>query len=237
VTGELDRALHVEHLTKTFPGIRALDDVSLSLRRGEIHALLGGNGSGKSTLLTNLAGVLHGDRGPDRGRQAGDLLDRVTSRATVGLRFVHQEHNVFPELSVAGTSRSATDSPPAGPGPSSGGRCSSRAAAVMERFAIDAEPSRPPAPLSPSDRRDGGIARALQDEVRDGHVYVLDEPTAALAPRAQLVYDVLRERRAAGHVLFVSRRRRGRGHRRHRDRVARRSRGRDPCAPSSTATS
>src|SRR5215218_9128218 len=97
-------ALAVEHLSKTFGSMRALDDVSLAIGHGRIHGLVGGNGSGKSTLIKTLAGVQHGDPGGTIhiGSQsvAADAMSPESARAH-GLRFVHQDPGVFPALTVA----------------------------------------------------------------------------------------------------------------------------------------
>ena len=84
--------LRIEHLSKTFTGQRALNDVSLSVAPGEVHALVGQNGSGKSTLIKILAGYHQ----PDGGGAA--WIDDVpltlgdgTAAAAAGIRFVHQE--------------------------------------------------------------------------------------------------------------------------------------------------
>src|SRR5580658_1880704 len=97
-------ALRVDHLSKTFPGTRALIDVSFAIRPGTIHALVGGNGSGKSTLIKILAGVYHAD--PGGTITVGDTeipADHTTPAKAreLGLHFVHQNPSVFPALTVA----------------------------------------------------------------------------------------------------------------------------------------
>src|SRR5579864_9621298 len=96
-----DDLFEVRHLSKTFPGVRALDDVSLRLRRGTVHALLGENGAGKSTLMKIIAGIV----APDAGelRLEGQPLRCRSPREALqsGIAMIHQELNLMPFMSVA----------------------------------------------------------------------------------------------------------------------------------------
>ena len=97
----MESILQVRGLSKSFPGVRALDAVDFTVRAGEIHALMGENGAGKSTLLKILAGVVVPDTA---GIEINGKLAAIDSPATahrLGLRFIHQEMNVVPALSVA----------------------------------------------------------------------------------------------------------------------------------------
>ncbi|EEZ4380508.1 sugar ABC transporter ATP-binding protein [Escherichia whittamii] len=92
--------LQMKHITKRFPGVLALNDVQFTLRRGEVHALLGENGAGKSTLMKILSGVYQ----PDEGEmifedQPVSFLDPLSAQR-VGITIIHQEFNLFPELTV-----------------------------------------------------------------------------------------------------------------------------------------
>src|SRR4051812_351300 len=99
-TATLSSKLTLEGLTKTFQGQRALDNVSLDLRTGEIHCLLGQNGSGKSTLIKILAGY----HAPDAGSASLDGQPMELGSATAahhhGLRFIHQDLALIDSLSV-----------------------------------------------------------------------------------------------------------------------------------------
>jgi ribose transport system ATP-binding protein len=201
----------VERVSKAFGETRALDDVSIELRPGEVHALVGGNGSGKSTLVKVLAGVVLPDAGVLRGDGGEQVLRGLTPAGAHawGLRFVHQEPSVFADLTIA-------DNLCLGHGFARGrlgrvrdGAIAERAAELMRRFEVSGSPDRLLGDLRPAEQTMIAIARALQDQddARDG-VLVLDEPTAALPPaEASLLLEALKRYASRGQaILFVSHR-------------------------------
>lgn len=189
---ETDVALALQGVSMSFGGTRALSDVSIELRRGEVHALVGGNGSGKSTLIKILAGVHVAESG---SLQAGsgastDLAAHGPDDArALGLRFVHQDLGIFPALSVAENLALGAGYEMAAGGRISWRRSDAAAREVLERFGLDIDPRRLAATLSIAQRAMVAIARALRD-TGDGAILVLDEPTAALPPHE---VDVLAE--------------------------------------------
>lgn len=202
-------AVEVSGLSKTFPGQRALIDVSLDVRPAEIHALLGQNGSGKSTLIKILAGLYT----PDPGGAitiCGEALPVGSPRDSrrLGLRFVHQALGIIEELT-------AVENIALGFGyRRRRGRFidwSSQRAKTLQllgrlsvRFDIDC----PVAELRPVDRTAIAMARALDDDGFVSRVLVLDEPTAALPPaEVDALFSLVREARDAGtSVIYVSHR-------------------------------
>ena len=185
---ERSPALRVWEVTKRYPGTLALDAVSLHLDAGEIHAIVGANGSGKSTLVKILAGVCRPEAGMlELDGRTHDLRHfGPASARQEGLRFVHQQPTTFPEFSVA-------ENLALGRGYATGrlGRVRwravmSSAAAVLERFHIEAHPEQPLHTLRPAAQTMVAIARELEDGNRGdearGKVLVLDEPTAVLPP-------------------------------------------------------
>jgi ribose transport system ATP-binding protein len=204
--------LRISHLSKTFPGTRALRDVSLDVRRGEIHALLGGNGSGKSTLVKVLAGVYHGDPG---GRvTVGDEVvaaDHTSAEwaRSVGLHFVHQNPAVFDALTVAENIAIGTGFETTRFGSIRWRELRRRTRALLERYDVPTTPETLIRSLRPADRTMVAIVRALQDEA-GAHpgTLVLDEPTASL-PGAEVLRLLLTLKRCAERgqaILFVSHR-------------------------------
>jgi ribose transport system ATP-binding protein len=204
--------LRIDHLSKSFPGTVALEDVSLDIRAGEFHALLGGNGSGKSTLIKILAGVYRGEAGGSitvgETEIAADKVGPETARA-LGLHFVHQNLAVFPALSVAENIAIGTGFETRRLGSIRWPALRRRTEALLERFAIPGRPDTLLRDLRPAERAMVAIARALQDQEgeRTG-VLVLDEPTASL-PRAEvtrLMLALVRYAQNGQTILFVSHR-------------------------------
>ncbi len=108
--------LEVDRVSKSFPGVKALDGVSLTLHRGEVHALVGENGAGKSTLMKILAGVYQPDEGTIRFKGELVRFHDSTQARDAGIGIIYQELNLIPHLSVAGkylhrpgTAHAATD--------------------------------------------------------------------------------------------------------------------------------
>ena len=170
--------LHADRLTKSFPAVKALSEVSLCVRPGEVHALLGENGAGKSTLLRTLSGVLK----PDSGTIAidGEILSLRTplDARRAGIAMIHQELQQVPELTVAQNMFL--------------GRSLRRGAVFVDRAKQEAAAAAALAPLDPAIRPDAGIkglkvaqrqiveiARALLENAR---IIAMDEPTSSLTP-------------------------------------------------------
>lgn len=178
-------ALELRHLGKLFNGVAALDDVSFSLAKGEIHALLGGNGSGKSTTIKILAGVYEADAGNvrigDIDLPAGNITPTIVRDA--GVRFVHQQSSTFPELTVAENLFVGHGFAHGPAGKINWRAANKRAAETLERFDIRARPTDLLSTVSLATQTMVAIARALQDvEGATTGVLVLDEPTSALPP-------------------------------------------------------
>src|SRR5580658_6849238 len=174
--------LSIEHLSKTYPGTLAVDDVSIEVERGTIHCLVGGNGSGKSSLIKILAGVSQGDPGGTitvgHSTEAAARTSPEWARS-VGLHFVHQDLAVFPLLSVAENLAIGRGFPVATPAKAIRWRVLRRQAReVLDRFSVNVDPGRLLRDLRPADRTMVAIARALQDQASSSEgILVLDEPT------------------------------------------------------------
>jgi len=199
-------ALAVRHVSKSFRGVRALDGASLTLRRGEVHGLLGENGSGKSTLIRILAGYHAPEPGAELevgGRPTRLPLPPGRARE-LGIAFVHQDLGLIPSLSVfenlrLGELAARRD------WRISWRRERARAGDALARFGVELDPRRPVARLRPVVRALLAIVRAAEELGGKG-VLVLDEPTVFLPePETRRLFGLARELADAGaSVLFVS---------------------------------
>ena len=203
--------LEVRGLTKRYPGVLALDDVDLSLRRHEVLGLVGQNGSGKTTLLKIIAGLVRPDSGTVvlRGRSlvAGDLR---AARAA-GIAMVYQEQSLLPGLTVAeNIALGAEGSCSRLRGLYPWGAIRRTAAAQLERLDADISVRTPVERLSQGERQTVELAKALMCEVtaRDSDVILLlDEPTSTLSQREiKRLFREVERLRERSSVIFVSHR-------------------------------
>ena len=196
--------LEARGLSKVFPGVVALDDVSVTLRSGEVIGLIGKNGAGKSTLIKVFAGVQTADSGEVlvNGEQVrlATPQDAIRSR----LAFVHQELTDVPNLTVAENVTLGLGYPKRGPFVSDRG-IRRRAAEVLAQLGADLPLDTPVGRLSAVNQRVVMIARALAQEAR---LLVLDEPTASLTKdEIDQLHGVIRRLSETGIcVVYVSHR-------------------------------
>lgn len=204
-------ALDVTDLSKRFGATVALDRATLSVRRGTVHALLGGNGSGKSTAIKILAGVLVADAGELSVQGQAHSLHGYTGASArgVGLRFVHQDLGLFEGLSIEENFALDAGYPLRWGG--AGIRWSDlrrRLRQLLADYELDVDPRTPINRLRPVDRTMVAIARALQDQEDDELVLVLDEPTASLPQHesAQLLARIRSRAQRGQTIVLVSHR-------------------------------
>jgi D-xylose transport system ATP-binding protein len=201
----MSAVLAARHLTKHFPGVKALDGVSFELERGEIHALCGENGAGKSTLIKLLGGI------HPKGSHEGQLLvdgapaafDGPASAEAAGIAVIHQELALVPELSVA-------ENLFLGRLPRRGfrvdwNRLHRETVFWLERAGVSLCPETPVESLGVGQKQLLEIARALSKKSR---ILILDEPTAALAEHeTRTLLDLLRQLRSEGvSSIYISHR-------------------------------
>ena len=169
--------LEIRNVSKRFPGVRALHDVSFTVERGEVHALIGENGAGKSTLMKLLSGVY-----PDYDGEL--LLDgqplALASPSDAqhrGIATIHQELNLIPELTIAENIFLGRE-PRTAAGLLDVRRMERESRALLERLSLRIPPDRPIKWLRVGEQQLVEVAKALS---LDARLLILDEPTSALS--------------------------------------------------------
>ena len=188
-------------VSKTFPGVRALDKVDLQLKAGEVHALLGENGAGKSTLIKIMTGALRRDEGEIR--LDGRLVEvNTTGEArALGISTVYQEVNLVPTLTV--TKNLTLERQPRRFGLIQWSKARALARERLMRLNLDIDTERPLGSYSVAIQQLVAIARALEDDTR---VLVLDEPTASLdSAETELLFNIVRDLKSHGiAIVFIT---------------------------------
>jgi putative multiple sugar transport system ATP-binding protein len=196
-----DVILRMSGITKTFPGVKALQDVNLEVRRGEIHAICGENGAGKSTLMKVLSGVYPHGSYDGEIHFDGELCEFSDIRGSEqrGIVIIHQELALSPHLSIAeniflGNERVRR-------GLIDWHRTNAEAADLLARVGLRENPTTPVKDLGVGKQQLVEIAKALAKKVR---LLILDEPTAALNDDdSEHLLDLLRGLRAEGITSVI----------------------------------
>ena len=200
-----DLILRIEHVTKIFPGIRALDSVRFDLRRGEIHALVGENGAGKSTFIKVLTGVHQ----PDSGSIVMNGEEVVMSDPLVarrhGIAAIYQHLAAYPHLTVAENIFICNEQVNPRTRTISWKKTNEKAEALLKSLGSQIKPSRLMGELSVAQQQIVEIAKALS---QDASVLIMDEPTAALSKKeSEELYFIVRNLREKGtSVILISHR-------------------------------
>ncbi|MFC7531815.1 sugar ABC transporter ATP-binding protein [Actinoplanes sp. GCM10030250] len=196
--------LEVAGVSKVFPGVRALDDVSFTLRPGEVHALVGENGAGKSTLIKVLTGVYQPDGGEVRfGGEPVRFATPLDAQRS-GISTIYQEVNLVPLMSVAQNLFLGRE-PRNRFGLVDRRRMDREARRILADYAVTTDVRRPLGTLPLGGQQMVALARAVMVEAK---VVIMDEPTSSLEPReVETLFGVIRDLHARGiGVVYVSHR-------------------------------
>lgn len=168
--------LEMHGIRKQFPGVKALDDVSLSVGQGEVIALLGENGAGKSTLMKILGGVYQPDAGTISIEGESVTIQSVADAQRLGIAFIHQELNVVDNLDVAGNVFLGRE-PHNALGLIDRRRIQAETEPHLRRLGLNISPGTPLCELSIAQQQLVEIAKALSLNAR---LLIMDEPTSSL---------------------------------------------------------
>lgn len=197
--------LEMEHIVKKFPGVLALNDVDFSLRRGEVHVLLGENGAGKSTLVKILCGAYSKDSGRIllNGREV-DFPD-TRSAQKAGIAVIYQEFNLFPHLSVAENLFAGRPFLKGGTSLIDWSRIFDEAEQALQRVGLEIDPHLSVHELTVAQQQLLEIAKAL---TLDAKIIIMDEPTSALTEsEIETLFDRIRELKSQGvSIIYISHR-------------------------------
>ncbi len=188
-------------ISKTFPGVVALDRADLDVASGEVMALMGANGAGKSTLMNVLGGIVARDEGDIAIDGRAAALRSPIESLHAGIAFVHQELNSLPTLSIA--ENIFIDDFPKRAGQIDVEACRRTSRELLRRLGSDLDPRLRVEALSIGDRQLVEIARALR---RNPRIVIFDEPTSSLSIRErERLFDVIRGLKTAGvAVIYIT---------------------------------
>ena len=192
-------AIEMRGITKIYPGVRALDNVSFSVEQGEIHSLLGENGAGKSTLMNVLYGMTTPDAGEILVEGKPVTIRRSAQAIALGIGMVHQHFMLTPVMTI-------TENVIVGCEPVHGPfldrkKATESVQALIDKFHFHLNASARVQTLSVGEQQRVEILKALY---RGANVLILDEPTAVLTPQeVGELFSVLRELKAAGKSIII----------------------------------
>jgi ribose transport system ATP-binding protein len=201
--------LELRGVSKSFPGVKALDDVSFSVRKGEVVGLIGENGAGKSTVLKILNGIYQPDSGTVLVNGKPTILTSPRNAFDNGVAMVFQEQSIIQNLSVAENIFLGREQEFISYGLISKSRMNAAAAEELKKVRLEIHPGKRCADLSFADRQMVEIAKALSlDRRMSGQVTILlDEPTSVLEKaEIGLLFDIIGDIKERTAIVFISHR-------------------------------
>ncbi|MET0790770.1 MAG: ABC transporter ATP-binding protein [Polyangiaceae bacterium] len=188
--------LELQDITKLYPGVRANDGISLQVRAGEIHAVLGENGAGKSTLMKIIYGATQPDSGRMRWNGSELRVESPEQARRLGIAMVFQHFSLFETLTVL-------ENVWLGLPEKSKSRVAQRIQELGRSYGLEVDPERPVHTLSVGERQRVEIVRAL---LTNPQLLILDEPTSVLTPQAiERLFETLRRLAKDGcSILYIS---------------------------------
>jgi ABC-type sugar transport system ATPase subunit len=196
-------ACEVKNVSKSFPGVKALADVSLSFEKGEVHAVVGENGAGKSTLMKILGGLYDMDSGQIFIGGTEAEIKSIGDASKHGVSVIYQELNLMPALTVA--ENIFVSDLPGTAGLVNYRMLNRKTGALIESLGLKIRPTDPVSMLSVSQRQMVEILKALSHKAE---IIIMDEPTASLnTQEVETLYGIIRRLKAEGKtILYISHR-------------------------------
>ena len=195
--------LTVRGLTKTFSGVKALDQVQLNLRKGEVHALMGENGAGKSTFMKILIGLHTPDSGEIIFEGSELKASDVNEILKKGISMIHQEILIVPELTVAQNIFLGRESNRGLFSWIDEKKLNQKAGILLEQMGVTISPKTPMKYLSVAEMQMVEIAKAIST---DAKVIIMDEPTSALSDKEVVtLFGIIRDLKKKGvAIIYIS---------------------------------
>ncbi|MBN8786159.1 MAG: sugar ABC transporter ATP-binding protein [Terrimonas sp.] len=195
--------LSVEGVSKSFPGVKALDNVQLNIEKGKVHALMGENGAGKSTLMKILIGMLQPDSGKIIFKGEQVRFSAVHEAIAAGFSMIHQELLPFPELTVAENIFMGREPVYGWSGWINRKKLYADAKALMNKLGVTISVNRLMKTLSVAEMQMVEIAKAI---VNKAEVIIMDEPTSAISGReVDILFNIIHDLKKEGiAIIYIS---------------------------------
>lgn len=197
----MDTILEVSGITKQFPGVKALDNVSFDVERGEVHAVVGENGAGKSTLMKILGGLYPADFGEITINGKKTAIRGVLDSLKSGISVIYQEFNLVPMLTVA--ENIFLTRLPGKSGVVNRKKLNEKCSELMHELKLDINPSAMVSELSVSEMQMVEIAKTIS---RGARIIIMDEPTSAITEsEVRKLFDAIRKLCSQGiGIIYIS---------------------------------
>lgn len=203
-----DYILRVKEISKSFSGVKALDNIHFDLKKGEVHALMGENGAGKSTFMKILIGLVMPDSGEVLLENENLIGSNVNETLKKGISMIHQEILIIPELTVAqniflGREREVSGKSGVLSGWLNDSEINWRAAALLDRMGVNIAPKAKMKHLSVAQMQMVEIAKAISNNAK---VIIMDEPTSAISDKeVGTLFQIIRDLKAEGvSIIYIS---------------------------------